>query len=48
MADLAQAEGVISATLYFTRLDSSDEQRKSLDLAGLVQSVCDDRAELGH
>jgi len=46
--DLAQMEGMISATLSFARLDSSDEQRKSLDLAGLVQAVCDDGAELGH
>ncbi len=48
LADLAQMEDMISATLSFARLDSSDEQRKSLDLAGLVQSVCDDGAELGH
>jgi len=48
LADLAQMEGMISATLSFARLDSSDERRKSLDLAGLVQSVCDDAAELGR
>ena len=48
LEDLAQMEDMISATLSFARLDSSDEERKSLDLAGLVQSVCDDMAELGH
>jgi len=48
LADLAQMEGMISATLSFARLDSSDEELKCLDLAGLVQSVCDDGAELGH
>ncbi|VAW21549.1 hypothetical protein MNBD_ALPHA12-175 [hydrothermal vent metagenome] len=46
--DLAQMEAMITATLSFARLDSSDEPRKNLDLAGLVQSVCDDAAELGH
>jgi signal transduction histidine kinase len=48
LADLAQMEAMISATLSFARLDSSDERRKSLDLAGLVQSVVDDAAELGR
>ncbi len=45
--DLAQMEAMIGATLSFARLDSSNEPRKNLDLAGLVQSVCDDAAELG-
>jgi signal transduction histidine kinase len=46
--DLAQMEAMISATLSFSQLDSSDEQLKKLDLAGLVQSVVDDAAELGR
>jgi len=46
--DLAQMEAMISATLSFARLDSSDEDRKNMDLAGLVQSICDDAAELGQ
>jgi signal transduction histidine kinase len=46
--DLAQMEAMIAATLSFARLDSSDEARKTLDLAGLVQSVCDDASELGQ
>jgi signal transduction histidine kinase len=46
--DLEQMETMIAATLSFARLDSSDEARKSVDLAGLVQSVCDDAAELGR
>ncbi len=46
--DLAQMEAMIAATLSFAQLDSSDEERKNLDLAGLVQSVCDDAAELGQ
>jgi len=45
--DLAQMEAMIGATLSFARLDSSEEERKNLDLAGLVQSVCDDAAETG-
>ncbi len=46
--DLAQMEAMISATLSFARLDSSEEELKRLDLAGLVQSVVDDSAEMGH
>jgi len=46
--DLAQMEAMIAATLSFARLDNSDEARKNLDLAGLVQSVCDDAAETGQ
>jgi len=46
--DLAQMESMISATLAFARLDSSDEKVQSLDLAGLIYTVCDDAAELGR
>ncbi len=46
--DLAQMESMISATLAFARLDSSDEKVQPLDLAGLVRTVCDDAAELGR
>ncbi len=48
LSDLAQMEAMISATLSFSQLDSSDEQLKKLDLAGLVQSVVDDAAEMGR
>jgi len=48
LADLAQMEAMITATLAFARLDSSDEQPRPLDLAGLVAVACDEAAELGR
>ncbi len=48
LADLAQMEAMISATLAFARLDSGNEKPKALNLAGLVEVACDDAAELGH
>ena len=48
LADLEQMEAMIAATLAFAREDSTEEPRKSLDLAALVQSACDDAADAGH
>jgi len=48
LGDLAQMEAMIAATLSFARLDNSNEAKKALDIAGLLQSVCDDMAELGR
>ncbi|MHA1564927.1 MAG: ATP-binding protein [Alphaproteobacteria bacterium] len=45
--DLEQMEAMIAATLAFAREDSTDEPRRTLDLAVLVQSVCDDAADVG-
>jgi len=45
--DLEQMEAMIAATLAFAREDSTDEPRRALDLALLVQSVCDDAADVG-
>ena len=39
---------MIAATLAFVREDSTNEPRKALDLAALVQSVCDDAADVGQ
>ncbi len=46
--DLEQMEAMIAATLAFVREDSTNEPRKALDLAALVQSVCDDAADVGQ
>lgn len=46
--DLEQMEAMIEATLAFAREDSTDEPRRALDLAVLVQSVCDDAADVGR
>jgi len=45
--DLEQMEAMIAATLAFAREDSTDEPRRTLDLAVLVQSACDDAADVG-
>ncbi len=46
--DLEQMEAMIAATLAFARDDNANEPRKKLDLALLVQSVCDDASDLGQ
>jgi len=48
LADLEQMEAMISATLAFARLDSREEKPKPLDLAGLVDVVCNDATDLGQ
>jgi signal transduction histidine kinase len=48
LSDLEQMEAMIAATLAFAREDSTDEPRRILDLAVLVQSVCDNAADVGH
>jgi signal transduction histidine kinase len=47
LSDLEQMEAMIAATLSFAREDSTAEPRKNLDLAALVQSVCDDATDMG-
>ena len=46
--DLEQMEAMIAGTLAFAREDSTDEPRRALDLAVLVQSACDDAADVGQ
>ena len=46
--DLEQMEEMIAATLAFARDDNANEPRKNLDLAGLLQSICDDATDMGH
>ncbi|NYZ13324.1 HAMP domain-containing protein [Azospirillum sp. RWY-5-1] len=47
LADLDEMEQMIKATLAFARDDAQKEPRGPLDLADLLQSLCDDRVDAG-
>lgn len=47
LSDLDEMEAMISATLAFARDDARREPRERLDLADLLQSLCDDRVDAG-
>lgn len=48
LADLSEMENMIAFTLAFARDDARDEPRETVDLAALVQTVCDDLADAGR
>ncbi|MDR3516393.1 MAG: ATP-binding protein [Azospirillaceae bacterium] len=48
LEDLDQMEQMITATLAFAREDARNEARADLDLAALLQSLCDDAADIGR
>ncbi|SMH55371.1 ATP-binding protein [Azospirillum agricola] len=48
LADLDEMEAMIAATMAFARDDAKREPRGRLDLADLLQSLCDDRVDSGH
>lgn len=48
LADLEQMRRMIAATLEFARLEFAAEPTETLDLASLVQSVCDDYFDAGQ
>ncbi len=48
LGDLEEMEAMIAATLAFARDDGTDEPRKILDLAVLVQSACHDAVDVGR
>ena len=48
LADLLEMEKMISFTLAFARDDAQDEPRETVDLAALVQTVCDDLVGSGR
>ncbi|HYG89706.1 MAG TPA: ATP-binding protein [Azospirillum sp.] len=48
LADLNEMEAMITATLAFARDDARHEPRGPLDLADLLQSLCDDRTDAGQ
>ena len=45
--DIAEMEAMIAATLDFAREDRKDEPLQAVDLAALLQSLVDDRADSG-
>jgi signal transduction histidine kinase len=48
LADLAEMEAMIAATLSFAREDAAGEAQVPLDLADLLQSLCDAAVDAGH
>lgn len=48
LADLDQMHRMITATLEFARVDFAAEARETIDLASLVQSLCDDFTDAGE
>jgi signal transduction histidine kinase len=48
LADIAEMESMIDATLAFARDDARAEARTRVDLAALLQTICDDLADTGH
>jgi signal transduction histidine kinase len=48
MADLTEMEEMVASALSFARDDARDEARETVDLAALLQSVCDDIADSGR
>ncbi len=46
-ADLTQMEAMLTSTLVFAKEDSTPEERTQLDLASLLQSICDDLSDAG-
>ncbi len=48
LADLDEMEAMIASVLTFARNDAAEEPQDVLDLAALVQSVCDDMADTGQ
>jgi len=47
LATLADMEEILSVSLSFARDEAADEQGRPTDLSSLLQSLCDDHADLG-
>merc|ERR1711879_943494 len=47
LSDLNEMEAMIKATMAFARDDVAHEAVSSMDLAALVESLCEDRREMG-
>lgn len=47
LATLSEMEAMIAATLSFARDDAAKEERRAVDLAALLRSLCDDLADQG-
>jgi signal transduction histidine kinase len=47
-SDIAEMEAMVDATLTFAREDAQPEARTRVDLAALLQTVCDDLSDTGN
>jgi signal transduction histidine kinase len=47
VADIDEMRAMLDASLSFAREDTAEEQRTSVDLSSLLQSLCDDLADAG-
>jgi len=47
VADINEMQAMLDASLAFARDDTAEEQRTSVDLSSLLQSICDDLADGG-
>lgn len=48
LRDLEEMEAMIASTLSFAREDAANEERVQMDLADLLQSLCDEEADIGR
>ena len=48
LADLAEMQAMLDATLSFARDDAAAEPRTSVDLSSVLQTLCDDLADAGQ
>ena len=48
LADLEEMQSMLDATLSFARDDVAEEHPTALNLASMLQSLCDDHADAGH
>jgi signal transduction histidine kinase len=47
LADLDEMEVMVASTLDFARADAADEPTQAIDLAALLETVCDNASDLG-
>jgi signal transduction histidine kinase len=48
VADIDEMRAMLDASLSFARDDTAEEQRTSVDLSSLLQSLCDDLSDAGN
>ena len=48
LADLNEMESMIGSTLAFLREDADKEETRVIDLAAILETICDDMADAGH
>lgn len=48
LADLDEMEAMLASTLAFLREDADKEEARIIDLATILETICDDMADAGH